>query len=83
MSRFYGIIIRMYYNDHNPPHFHAEYQGQKVEYDIQTMEILAGSISKKAHNLVVEWANIHREELMNNWIKASVMIKLEKIKPLS
>ena len=48
ISRFYGIIIRMYFQDHNPPHFHAEYQGMKAEYDIRTLDILAGSLPKRA-----------------------------------
>ena len=71
ISRFYGIIIRMYFQDraanrHNPPHFHAEYQGMKAEYDIRTLDILAGRLPKRANALVLEWAAEHKEELMNN-----------------
>lgn len=43
LCRFYGIIIRMYFMDHNPPHFHAEYQGQRAEFDIRTLELIAGA----------------------------------------
>ena len=83
ISRFYGIIIRMYFQDHNPPHFHAEYQGMKAEYDIRTLDILAGSLPKRANALVLEWASEHKDELMNNWKKAIVPTPLDKIDPLN
>ena len=83
ISRFYGIIIRMYFQDHNPPHFHAEYQGEKAEYDIRTLELLVGALPNRAHALVLEWASQHREELMNNWQKAIVPNSLDRIEPLS
>lgn len=83
ISRFYGIIIRMYFQDHNPPHFHAEYQGMKAEYDIRTLDILAGSLPKRANALVLEWASEHKDELMNNWKKAIVPTTLDKIDPLN
>jgi hypothetical protein len=82
ISRFYGIIIRMYFGDHNPPHFHAEYQGFKAEYDIQTLDVIAGIIPKRAHALVLEWASLHKEELHNNWEKASIPETLSPIEPL-
>lgn len=82
ISRFYGIIIRMYFKDHVPPHFHAEYQGYKAEYDIRTFEIIAGSLPTRANALVLEWASIHREELNRNWNKTQTPEELEKIKPL-
>ena len=82
ICRFYGIIIRMYYNDHNPPHFHAEYQGNQAEYDINTLDIIAGGISKRAHALVLEWASLHKIELLSNWDKARVPSKIDNIEPL-
>lgn len=82
ISRFYGIIIRMFYNDHNPPHFHAIYQEFEAVIDIKTLEILEGSLPKRAKTLAIEWAIEHREELMNNWEKARNHIVLDKIKPL-
>lgn len=82
ISRFYGIIIRMYFKDHAPPHFHAEYQGYKAEYDIRTFEIIAGNLPSRANAMVLEWASIHREELVMNWNKAQTPEALEKIKPL-
>ena len=82
ISRFYGIIIRMYFRDHNPPHFHAEYQESKAEYDIQSLTVIAGGIPKRAHALVLEWASLHRAELLNNWEKALVPDSLKSIEPL-
>ncbi len=82
ISRFYGIIIRMYFQDHNLPHFHAEYQGMKAEYDIRTLDLLAGNLPNRAHVLVLEWASKHREKLIENWNKSQIPTQLEKIEPL-
>lgn len=82
ISRFYGIIIRMYFKDHNPPHFHAEYQGRMAEYDIRTLDVIAGGISSRAHAMVLEWASKHKEELLHNWELAAIPDKLNKIDPL-
>ncbi len=64
LSEFYGIIIEMYGDDHNPPHFHAKYGGERAEFDIHTLGVLAGRLPPKAHSLVVEWATSHRSELL-------------------
>lgn len=82
ICRFYGIIIRMYFRDHEPPHFHAEYQDGRAEYNIRTLELIAGKISKRANALVLEWASLHRGELMENWKKAQIPNKIDKIEPL-
>ena len=82
ISRFFGIIIRMYFGDHNPPHFHAIYQEDSAEYDINTLTILNGSLSPRAHALVLEWASIHRTELLEDWKLASEMKEINKIEPL-
>jgi len=82
ISRFYGIIIRMYYGNHNPPHFHAEYQEYKAEYNIQTLDIIAGQMPKRAHALVLEWASMHKKELKENWEKASIPDSINPIEPL-
>lgn len=57
----------MFFNEHNPSHFHAYYNEYKAEVDIRTMEIIVGELPKRVYNLVVEWATEHREELMNDW----------------
>ena len=83
ISRFYGIIIRMYFEDHNPPHFHAEYQGMKAEYDIRTLDIINGKLPNRAHAMILEWASLHKSELLENWNKAIIPEPLEKIEPLN
>lgn len=82
ISRFYGIIIRMFYNDHNPPHFHVIYQEDEAIIDIKTLEILEGRLPNRAKSLAIEWAIEHRNELLNNWQKARSHETLEKIEPL-
>ncbi len=69
--------------DHNPPHFHAEYQGFKAEYDIKTLDPITGKLPNRAHALVLEWASIHKEELLENWNRASVPESLNPIDPLN
>jgi hypothetical protein len=83
ISRFYGIIIKMYFVDHNPPHFHAEYGEHVAEYDIHSLKIIAGKLPSRANALVLEWASIHRDELMRNWEKAQTPERLDKIEPLA
>ena len=86
-SRFYGIVIRMFYNDraanrHNPPHFHVIYQVNEASIDINTLKIMNGSLPKRAKSLAIEWAIEHRDELLANWHKARNNESLEKINPL-
>ena len=82
ISSFLGVIITMFYNDHNPPHFHAIYQDETAEYDIQTLEVIRGKLSSRAHALVLEWASSHRSELMEDWVLASEMKEIKPIEPL-
>jgi len=82
ISRFYGIIIMLYINEHNPPHFHVKYTEHIAEIDINTLKIIAGSLPKRAYSLVLEWASEHREELLLNWDLAREHKILNKIKPL-
>lgn len=83
ICRFYGILIKMYYNDHQPPHFHAEYGAHRIEVMIDTMEIRQfGKFPKRAISLIIEWAVLHRTELLENWKLARDGKELKKIKPL-
>jgi len=82
ISRFFGIIISMYYNDHPPPHFHVRYGQQKAIIAIQSASILEGELSPRVLGIVVEWASIHRTELLENWERARQSVSLEKIQPL-
>lgn len=82
ISRFFGIIIRMYFGDHNPPHFHAIYQDATAEYDINTLSVINGGLPARAHAMVLEWASLHRDELIEDWRLASEMKEIKKIEPL-
>jgi hypothetical protein len=82
LSRFYGIVIRMYYDDHGPPHFHAYYGDMEVVVDVRTLAVLAGKLSSRAMGLVIEWASLHQQELIDAWQKASQMRPPGKIDPL-
>ena len=68
ISEFFGILIRMYWDDHPPPHFHAIYGEHEAQYNIATLDIINGALPRRAHALVVEWASLHRDELMKNWM---------------
>jgi hypothetical protein len=81
ICRFYGIVIFMNYNDHDPPHFHARYQDQEVTIEIQT-GIVQGTMSKRALRMLFEWSERHQEELMRNWDLARERRPLGKIQPL-
>nr|VFJ68851.1 MAG: protein of unknown function (DUF4160) [Candidatus Kentron sp. FW] len=79
-SGFYGIIISIFYDEHNPPHFHARYGKDKVAIDISTLEVLEGKTSPRALKMVKEWASQHQRELMRGW-KLAQANKLPKPKP--
>ena len=82
ISRFYGIIIRMFWDDHNPPHFHAAYGDDEVLVDINSLSVFAGKLSPRAQSLVIEWATIHQRELLDDWTLACKQKSLAKITPL-
>lgn len=82
ICRFYGIIIRMYYDDHNPPHFHAFYGDDEAWININTLAVFSGSLPARALGLVVEWASMHQDELRHDWKLAKNQQKPEKIQPL-
>ena len=67
ISRFLGIVIRMYFLDHDPPHFHATYAGAEAQIRIHPVGVLGGRLPPRALALVVEWANLHEAELLENW----------------
>ncbi len=82
ISRFLGIIIAMYYNDHSPPHFHAKYGGFEIKVDLQSGEIIDGTFPTRAKKLVMEWYNLHRDELEEDWRLAKDRKPLNRIEPL-
>ena len=82
ISRFLGIVIAMYYNDHSPSHFHARYGGSEIRVNIETGEILSGNFPRRAQILVLEWLNLHRPELLEDWQLAQEHKRLNQIEPL-
>lgn len=82
ISSFYGIIIWMYWNDHNPPHFHATYNDFEVLIRINDLSIYAGFLPARALGLIVEWASLHQDELSENWRLMTEDKPLQKIQPL-
>jgi len=67
ISRFLGIIITMYFDEHNPPHFHVKYNEHRASININTLNILSGKIPAKVRGLVEEWAELHQSELLRMW----------------
>ncbi len=82
ISRFFGIIIAMYWDEHNPPHFHARYGQLNAAIAINSLEVLEGNLPPRVLGLVIEWASQHKKELMTNWKKARDEKILNKIEPL-
>ena len=82
VSRFLGIVIYFYFKDHNPPHFHAVYAEYEAEIGIQNLNIEDGYLPPRIHGLVIEWAQIHKEELMYNWNVAISGGEFKQIAPL-
>ncbi len=82
ISRFFGLIITMNYNDHPAPHFHVRYGNQKALIAIQSLTLMQGYLSPRALGLVIEWAALHQAELVTNWELARQQAPLNKVKPL-
>ena len=82
ISLFYGIRITMFYDDHNPPHFHVEYNGRKALIDIINAQVIRGFLPPKQLKLVLAWCVIHQDELMQNWELSKDDFPLNKINPL-
>lgn len=82
ISRFFGIIVTLYYDDHAPPHFHVRYGDQRAIIEIETLAFIEGSLSPRVRGLVVEWAALHRSELMDDWNLAMQHAPLKRIPPL-
>lgn len=82
LCRFLGIVIQMYFNDHMPPHFHAIYNDLEGIFDLTTLNMLEGNLPARVKGLVVEWASLHKEELLCNWNTLTLTGDFKKIKPL-
>ena len=82
ISLFYGIRITMYWDDHNPPHFHAEYADERTIIDIREGVVIQGRLPGRQLKYVLAWAEIHNDELMQNWELAKDGKPLNRIDPL-
>ena len=82
VSRFYGLVIKMYFADHHPPHFRAEYGEHEALVAIETLAVIAGKLPPRAMGLVTEWASLHQGELSAAWRKAENLEPVATIDPL-
>jgi hypothetical protein len=82
IATFYGILIQMYWHDHPPPHFHALYAEHEARIDIRTLDVIESGIPRRALALVLEWAQDHRTELMEDWELCTRRQPPRKIAPL-
>jgi hypothetical protein len=82
ICRFFGIIIRMFFNEHDPPHFHAEYQGRKAVFDFAGNVVKGSLNSRTATRLVREWVDLRFNELEEDWELARTGKEIKKIAPL-
>jgi hypothetical protein len=83
ICRFFGIIVVLYYQDHEPPHFHAKYGDQTGVFSIADLKLIEGELPRRVISLVLEWAFEHRPELLEDWALARTNKPLKKIAPLA
>ena len=82
ICRFLGIVVAMYYNEHQPPHFHVRYGENRASFSINELRIIEGSMPNRIVSLILEWAFEHRDELLEDWELARQKEQLKSIKPL-
>lgn len=82
ISRFFGIVIGMYHNDHPPPHFHVRYGSQHAVVEIEGLVVVEGHLSPRVRGLVTEWAKLNQDALRNDWLLAASRKPLSPIPPL-
>lgn len=82
ICRFYGIVIKMYFADHAPAHFHAEYAEHEARIAIESLAVMSGTLPPRAIGLVAEWASLHQQDLLALWEKARRLEPLHRLDPL-
>ena len=82
LSRFLGIVILMYFDDHSPPHFHVKYNDYRAKISIKDLTLLDGKLPPRVLGLAMEWAGLHKDELLENWNMLQETGKWFKIDPL-
>ena len=83
ICRFLGISIRMFFNDHDPPHFHVQYNEFRAKVEIEGLRTADGRLPPRVLGLVHEWADLHRDELLANWLSLRASGTFHKIDPLA
>ena len=83
ISTFYGLVILMFWDDHNPPHFHVRYASDQALISIDALQIIAGGLPRRAKRMVLEWAKDHQAELMENWQLCKTLQQPKTIAPLA
>ena len=82
ICRFHGIVITMYFDDHGHPHFHARHDGRQAKVRIDQIEVIDSALGLRQLRLVLAWAELHRDELLENWQRARAGETLNEIEPL-
>ena len=82
ICRFLGIVITMYFNDHAPPHFHVRYEDFRAIVGIDPLELREGRLPPRVLGLVIEWAELHQDELLENWTSLTASGTFKHIEPL-
>ena len=82
VARFYGIVVRIFYNEHPPPHFHVQYADSQASVRIEFPTVIAGNLPARALGLVMEWASLRQEELRRAWGQAEALAPIDRIAPL-
>ncbi|MBC7858079.1 MAG: DUF4160 domain-containing protein [Burkholderiaceae bacterium] len=82
ISTFYGLLIQMFFNDHAPPHFHVRYGEHKAIIDIRNLALTDGKLPRRALNLALDWAELHQDELLDDWLLCEKMQNPNPIAPL-
>ncbi len=80
ISSFYGILIQMFFDDHAPPHFHVKYGEFKAVVDIQNLSVIRGALPRRAQGLVLDWAELHQQELLDDW---QLCVNSQQPKPIA
>ncbi|MCI1016853.1 DUF4160 domain-containing protein [Herbaspirillum sp. C7C2] len=82
ISTFYGLVIQMFYRDHSPPHFHVRYAEYKAVIDLKKLLLIEGELPRRALELVLDWAELHQIELMEDWMLCQNLKAPKPIAPL-
>lgn len=83
ISRFFGIVIHMYFDEHPPPHIHATYAGETFVVDVNSCRVTEGSAPARIAAMVSKWVSLHKPELLENWSRLAKKLSAQKVDPLT